>query len=159
MSEPGKSPRQYSSAFKELTVLRLEGGETIAAVAEETGVRRKLLYQWRDAYRSMGTAGFNRKRGPKPGTRGARASSGAAPSVPSSASGAAPSVPSSASDAAPSVATPDDALARAQARIGELERLIGRQQADLHFFREALRLWDATPPNGGAPISTRSSKK
>ncbi len=148
MSEPGKSPRQFSNAFKERVVLRLEGGEKIAAVAEETGVRRKLLYQWRDAYRSMGTAGFNRKRGPKPGTRSARASSGATPSV-----------LSSASDAAPFAAAPDDALARAQARIAELERLIGRQQADLHFFREALRLWDATPPNGGAPISTRSSKK
>src|ERR1019366_6222676 len=148
MSEPGKSPRQYSSSFKEQVVLRLEGGEKIAAVAEETGVRRKLLYEWRDAYRSMGTAGFNRKRGPKPGTRGARASSRVARSV-----------PSSASDAGPSAATAKDALARAQARIGELERVIGRQQADLHFFREALRLWDATSPDGGAPISTRSSKK
>jgi len=148
MSEPGKSPRQFSSGFKELTVLRLEAGETIAAVAEETGVKRKLLYEWRDAYRSMGTAGFNRKRGPKPGTMRARASSGVAPSA-----------PSSAADVGPSATTPDDALARAQARIGELERVIGRQQADLHFFREALRLWDATPPNGGAPISTRSSKK
>jgi hypothetical protein len=47
----------------------------------------------------------------------------------------------------------------AQARIAELERVIGRQQADLHFFREALRLWDATSPNDGAPISTKSSKK
>ena len=148
MSEPGKSPRQFSSAFKEGVVLRLEAGETIAAVAEETGVRRKLLYEWRDAYRSMGTAGFNRKRGPKPGTMRARASSGVAASA-----------PSSAADVGPSAATPDDALARAQARVAELERLIGRQQADLHFFREALRLWDATPPNGGAPISTRSSKK
>ena len=71
MSEPGKSPRQFSSAFKELVVLRLEARETMAAVAEETGVRRKPLYEWRDAYRSMGTAGSNRKRGPK--TRGARA--------------------------------------------------------------------------------------
>jgi hypothetical protein len=96
----------------------------------------------------MGTAGFNRKRGPKPGMRGARASSGDAPSA-----------PSSAADAGPSATTPDEALAQAQARIGELERVIGRQQADLHFFREALRLWDATPPNGGAPISTRSSKR
>ena len=43
MSEPGKSPRQFSSAFKEGIVLRLEAGEKIAAVAEETGVRRKLL--------------------------------------------------------------------------------------------------------------------
>jgi transposase-like protein len=148
MSEPGKSPRQFSSAFKEGIVLRLEAGEQIAAVAEASGVRRKLLYEWRDAYRSMGTAGFNRKRGPKPGTMRARASSGGAPSV-----------PSSAADDGSSATTPDEALARAQARIAELERLIGRQQADLHFFREALRLWDATPPNGGAPISTRSSKK
>ena len=148
MSEPGKSPRQFSSAFKEGIVLRLEAGETIAAVAEASGVRRKLLYEWRDAYRSMGTAGFNRKRGPKPGTMRARASSGGAPSV-----------PSPAADDGPFATTPDEALAQAQARIAELERLIGRQQADLHFFREALRLWDATPPNGGAPISTRSSKK
>jgi hypothetical protein len=52
-----------------------------------------------------------------------------------------------------------DDLSLAQARITELERVIGRQQADLHFFREALRLWDATSPNDGAPISTKSSKK
>ena len=52
-----------------------------------------------------------------------------------------------------------DDLSLAQARIAELERVIGRQQADLHFFREALRLWDATSPNDGAPISTKSSKK
>jgi transposase-like protein len=51
MSEPGKSPRQFSSAFKQGIVLRLEAGETIAAVAKESGVRRKLLYEWRDAYR------------------------------------------------------------------------------------------------------------
>jgi len=64
-----------------------------------------------------------------------------------------------AEDAGPSAATPVDALPRAKARIAELERVIGRQQADLHFFREALRLWGATTPNGGAPVSTRSSKK
>ena len=65
MSKPGVSPRHFSNESQERIVLRLEGGETIAAVAGETGVRRKLLYQWRDAYRAMGTAGFNRKRGPK----------------------------------------------------------------------------------------------
>jgi hypothetical protein len=53
----------------------------------------------------------------------------------------------------------DDALAEARRRIVELERVIGRQQADLHFFRIALRLWDATSPNDGAPISTKSSGK
>jgi transposase len=120
MSEPGKSPRQFSNAFKERIVLRLEAGERIAAVAEDAGVRRKLLYEWRAAYWSMRAAGFNRKRGPKPGWKARRAAEG---------------------------------------RIAELERLVGRQQADLHFFREALRLWDATSPDGGAPTSTRSSKK
>ena len=49
--------------------------------------------------------------------------------------------------------------AEAKARIAELERLVGRQQADLHFFREALRLWDASSPDSGAPTSTRSSKR
>jgi transposase len=63
------------------------------------------------------------------------------------------------SDAVASAAQPPDELKKAEARIAELERVIGRQQADLHFFREALRLWDATSPDGGAPTSTRSSKK
>src|ERR1700728_3677921 len=37
-------------------------------------------------------------------------------------------------------------LARAQARIAELERKIGRQAIDLDFFPEALRLIDARDP-------------
>jgi transposase-like protein len=81
MSEPGKSPRQFSDAFKEEMVLRLEAGERIAAVAEEAGVKRKLLYEWRDVYRAMGVAGFNRKRGPKPGWKERRASGGCASSL------------------------------------------------------------------------------
>jgi transposase len=148
MSEPGKSPRQFSDAFKEEIVLRLEAGERIAAVAEEAGVKRKLLYEWRDVYRAMGVAGFNRKRGPKPGWKERRASGGCAASA-----------PSVSSDAVASAAQPPDELKKAEARIAELERVIGCQQADLHFFREALRLWDATSPDGGAPTSTRSSKK
>ena len=43
MSKPGVSPRHFSNESQERIVLRLEGGETIAAVAGETGVRRKLL--------------------------------------------------------------------------------------------------------------------
>jgi len=52
-------------------------------------------------------------------------------------------------------------LARAKARIEELERLVGRQQLDLDFFRKALRLADALqgpPPARGETNSTRSSK-
>jgi hypothetical protein len=71
------------------------------------------------------------------------------------ASSAAPPVP----DDASSSARPGDELARAQARIAELERLIGRQQVDLDFFREALRLMEAAPPSVIATSSTRSSKR
>ena len=59
--------RVFSTEFKEGVVLRLEGGERLAAVADELKIKRKLLYEWRAAYRAMGVAGLNRKRGPKKG--------------------------------------------------------------------------------------------
>ena len=91
-------------------MLRLEAGASASALATELGVRRKLLYDWRQAYREQGAAGLNRKRGPKPGRLRVR----------------------------PEPA--DDPLSQAQARIAELERLVGRQQVDIDFFRRALRL-------------------
>ena len=140
MSEP---PRQYSTELKEEIVLRLEAGERVAAVAAETGIRRKLLYQWRHAYRAKGVAGLNRKRGRKPGSKLLGSSARRAPASPSGSSGARSA----------------DELAKAKARIAELERIVGRQQVDIDFFQRALRLWDATSPSGGAPTSTRSSKR
>jgi hypothetical protein len=113
-------------------VLRLDAGEQFSALAAELGVRRKLLYDWCKSYRQLGVAGLNRKRGPKPGGRGSRP--------------------------VPGGTMPADPLAQAQARVAELERLVGRQQVDLDFFRRALRLTDAEFPNGTAPMSTRSSK-
>ena len=133
MSQQGM--RAFSTEFKEAIVLRLEAGERIAAVADELKIRRKLLYEWRAAYRKLGAAGLNRKRGPKPG--GVRASPDAAPATPA----------------------PLTELARAQARIAELERKIGKQQMDLDFFREALRLIDARDRSSRATPSTRSLKK
>ena len=151
--------RAFSTEFKSSATQRIEAGERLGAVAAELGIRRKLLYEWRAAYRALGAAGLNRKRGPKPGGR--RAAGKAAGSSPGRASSAAPSVP----DVAPSSARPGDEqaqareLAEAKARIGELERVIGRQQVDLDFFRKALRLMDATPPSDIATNSTRSSKR
>ena len=130
MSQQGM--RTFSTEFKKAVVLRLEAGERIAAVSEELKISRKLLYEWRAAYRKLGAAGLNRKRGRKPG--GARASPDAAPA-------------------------PLTELARAQARIAELERKIGKQQMDLDFFREALRLIDARDRSSRATPSTRSLKK
>ena len=59
--------RQLSREEKEALVRRMEAGERVGALATETGVLRKSLYQWRAAWRAMGAAGLNRKRGPKPG--------------------------------------------------------------------------------------------
>ena len=126
---------------------RVESGERVADVARSGGVLRKSLYEWRDAYKAYGAAGLNRKRGPNR----VRASGDPA---------AAASGPP---DARPPDARPPDLeldeLRKARSRIAALERLVGRQQADLDFFREALRSWDEKRRASGAPISSRSSKK
>ena len=62
-----RSPRLLSTEEKEALVRRLEAGERVAALAEETGVLPKSLYEWR----AVGAAGLNRKRGPRPGGRAA----------------------------------------------------------------------------------------
>ena len=133
MSQQGM--RTFSTEFKKAVVLRLEAGERMAAVSEELKIRRKLLYEWRAAYRKLGLAGLNRKRGRKPGVVRAN------------------------SDGAPATPAPLTELARAQARIVELERKIGKQQMDLDFFREALRLIDARDLSSRATPSTRSLKR
>jgi transposase len=61
--------RIFSTAFKEGIVRRLESGEALAAVSKELGIARKLLYEWRWAWRRHGAAGLNRRRGPKAGLR------------------------------------------------------------------------------------------
>ena len=132
----GKS--QLSAVEKMILVRRIEAGERASALALEAGVLSKSLYQWRAAYLAWGLAGLNRKRGRKSGGRAAAA-------------------PSSSPDAAAAAARPPDEIA--QARIAELERLVGRQQADLDFFREALRSWDEKRRASDAPICSPSSKK
>ena len=57
----------------------------------------------------------------------------------------------------PDRTTPADPLAQAEARIAELERLVGRQQVDLDFFAEPCG--SRTRTTGTAPRHlTRSSK-
>lgn len=130
--------RQLSTDEKLALLGRVATGERLVDVAKAAGVLRKSLYEWRAAYRALGVAGLNQRRGPKPG----RASGG----------------PSAGASGPPDARPPDD-LAKARARIAELERLVGRQQMDLVFFREALRSWDEKRRVNGAPISSKSSKK
>jgi transposase-like protein len=132
----GKAPyRSFSTAFKEAAVLRILRGDAVMPLSRELGVPRKLLYNWFNSWKADGVAGLNRKRGRALGTKvkmqGASAGSQAAPSE----------------------------LTSAKARILELERLVGRQQVDLDFFREALRaLSDQDTQGKIAPASSRSSK-
>ncbi len=139
-----KEARTIIDGGKERLVRRLEAGERVSALASEAGVLRKSLYQWRAAYKAFGAAGLNRKRGPKPGGRASGGPTAAASGPP---------------DARPPDPDPPNELAKAQARIAELERLVGRQQADMDFFRKALRSWDEKRRVSDAPICSPSSRK
>ena len=142
-----KGARVYSNALKQGIVWRLEGGERVAAVAEEAGIDPKLLYDWWALYRRMGIAGLSRQRGRRAVWNGGAAPAGL-PSDDPSPSGAArppPSPPTGSSK-------PRRALPNSSAWSASSRRIC-------IFFREALRLWDAASPDSGAPTSTRSSKR
>jgi transposase len=125
--------RQFPTAYKIKAIRRVERGEGVLPVARELGISRKSLHDWIKAWNADGPDGLNRKPGPKPGPRKLK-----------------------------QLATYDDkrsALARANARIAELERLVGRQQMDLDFFRNALRALERPAAQGKlASASSKSSK-
>lgn len=125
--QKGNKPREFTVEFKEAAARRLLAGESGTALSREFGVRRGVLYRWRDAYRAEGVPGLSRKRGrPNPGTQ-------------------------------PPPKLPRD---RRDERIAELERLLGRQAAELDFFEQAFRALNLATPGHDAPGasgSTRSS--
>jgi transposase len=125
--------RQFPTAYKLKAIKRVERGEGVLPVARELGISRKILHDWVKAWKAHGPDGLNRKPGPKPGPRKFKP-----------------------------VPTYDDkrsALTRANARIVELERLVGRQQMDIDFFRKALRASERPAAQGKpASASSKSSK-
>ena len=61
----GRGP--YTREFKLEAVHLLQKGEKPAAqIAMELGVKRTLLYRWRDEVAARGDAAFSGKTGPKP---------------------------------------------------------------------------------------------
>jgi transposase len=64
-----KKARKYSVDFKQEAVRRMAGATTIVGLAKQLGVRRKLLYQWRDQLQAEGRTGLERRRGRPPGSR------------------------------------------------------------------------------------------
>ena len=128
MAAPEKK-RQFPTSYKLKAIKRVERGEGVLPVARDLGISRKILHDWIKAWNAHGPDGLNRKPGPKPGRRKLK-----------------------------SLASYDDkrsALTLAKVRIAELERLVGRQQMDLDFFRKALRALER-PAAQGKPVSASS---
>jgi transposase len=125
--------RQFPTAFKLKAIKRVERGDGVLPVARELGISRKILHDWIKAWKAHGPEGLNRKPGPKPGPRKLKPP--------------------------PSYDDKRSALAQAKARIAELERLVGRQQMDIDFFRQALRALERPAAQGKpVPASSKSSK-
>jgi transposase-like protein len=64
-----KKARSYSVNLLGLLPLSGIAVTTIIGLAQELGIRRKLLYQWRDQFRAGGRAGLERRRGRPPGSK------------------------------------------------------------------------------------------
>jgi transposase len=127
--------KAFPTAFKLAAIKRLEAGEAVLPLARKLGVSRKVLHDWRKAWKLHGPAGLNRKRGPKPGPRKLRLL------------------------AEPTAKGSSGELAQARAKIAELERKIGQQALDIDFFHKALRALEAADRQGSiAPASRKSSK-
>lgn len=132
--------RRYERAFKVAALERMAAGENVSALSRALGIRRKLLYQWRDTVRRGGIEALRGRGRPRAGEQLVERPRLVAP---------------------PGVAVPD-ALALARERIAALERKIGQQALELDFFAQALQLSKqagrATNVPPDAPASTASSR-
>ena len=134
--------RRLSRAFKLAALERMAAGESVSALSRELGVRRKLLYRWRETVRLGGVEALRGVGRPRAGERTAAAVGRPRAAAPRG------------------VVVPDE-LAQARERIALLERRIGQQALALDVFAQALRLMaEAGRAAGGppdVPASTVSS--
>jgi transposase len=128
--------RRYSREFKLAAVMRLEAGESGSALSLELGVKRTVLYRWRDAWRAGGELALREGQG-RPTKAEALAME----------------------EARGPLAKAND-LADARRQIEALERKVGQQQVALDFFKGALRrIETAHQPVAGAPASSPRSRR
>jgi transposase len=113
--EKAKQP-EYGTELKLAAVRRVLAGESVSAVAQELGIRRKRLYVWKDRYAELGEAGLMHRRGGRPRKQAAVTVNGSG-----------------------TLAGRRGELLAARKRIAELERKVGQQELELDFFGEALR--------------------
>jgi transposase len=127
--------RRFGRAFKLAVVRRMEAGESGTALAREHGIKRTILYRWRDAVRDGGDEAL--RDGPGRPNRVEKAAMALA--------------------RGPAARARD--LSEARRQIAELERKVGEQQVALDFFKGALRRIEATRRLEGEPGVTTSSPR
>lgn len=125
-----KRAKVVSVELKRRAVERVAAGEPVSAVAADLKFKRQRLYEWQEQVRQ---GGMEALRGPGRPRKGAL-------------------------DGPPLRSAILNEGAAAHRRIAELERKIGEQQADLDFFRQALRHVKARQQAAGVPGKPRSSK-
>lgn len=125
-----KRPKVVSAETKRRAVERVAAGESVSAVAGDLKFNRQRLYEWQEQVRR---GGLEALRGPGRPRKGGL-------------------------DGLPLRSAILNEGAAARRRIAELERKIGEQQADLDFFRQALRHVKARQQAGGKPGALRSGK-
>src|ERR1044072_6984673 len=125
-----KRAKSVSVELKRRAVGRVAAGEEVSAVAAELKGDRRRLYEWQYQVRQ---GGLEALRGPGRPRKGSF-------------------------DGPPLRSAILNEGAAARRRIAELERKIGEQQADLDFFRQALRHVKARQQAAGVSGKPRSSK-
>jgi len=125
-----KRPVTVSVEVKRRAVARLAAGEAASDVASDLKVHRSRLYDWQEQVRQ---GGLEALRGPGRPRKGSL-------------------------EGPPLRSAILNEGAAARRRIAELERKIGEQQADLDFFRQALRHVKARQQAAGVSGKPRSSK-
>ena len=127
--------RRFGRAFKLAIVRRMQAGESGTALSREFGIKRTILYRWRDAVRDGGEEAL--RDGPGRPNRVEKAAMALA--------------------RGPAARARD--LAEARRQIAELERKVGEQQVALDFFKGALRRIEASRrPSDGAGGTTSSPR-
>jgi len=124
--------RRHDRLFKLLIVGRIEGGESVASLSSEYGIKAHQLYRWRNAVRAGGEVAL---RDPGRPRRGVAASIG--------------------QDGCGEIRD----LGAAQRQIEALQRKIGEQQMALDFLGGALRRIEASRRPSDGPGATTSTPR
>jgi transposase len=125
-----KRVKNVAAEVKRRAVSRIAAGEEVSAVAADLKVDRRRLYEWQEQVRQDGLEALRGPGRPRKGTL----------------------------EGPPLRSALLNEGAAARRRIAELERKIGEQQADLDFFRQALRHVKARQQAAGVSGKPRSSK-